>query len=388
MTSNFVALCCFVGFVVLGATQSLYGPAIPAFLGMFGIGAQDAATPLAAHFVGGTIGVLLFARLRRRASVRSLVAVCYLVMGVGALAFALSPRWGACVAAAAVLGLGCGGIDYGLNGLAASDASPRGTVRLNVLHACFGLGAIGGPWLLGAFGDARYGVLFGICAVVSVALAVATVVRFPASGREAAAAPVLTPREDERAGGGLAVVVAFVAFYVILVGLETGVGGWEPSHLIGLGYGAGSADRATAGFWFALTAGRIAVIPLLRRTTPRTMVTGCFAAMTVALLATAIAPFAPVAYLLVGLFMAPIFPTGLPWLLEAVPRVRGALAWVFAASMLGGVIVPPVLGEVVAGVGVGSLPACLAGLSAVALLICLGLAAGAGRQAGARLAAR
>jgi FHS family glucose/mannose:H+ symporter-like MFS transporter len=44
--------------------------------------------------------------------------------------------------------------------------------------------------------------------------------------------------------------------------------------------------------------------------------------MTAALLAAMVVPLAPAAYVVVGLFMAPIFPTGLPWLLDAAPSIR------------------------------------------------------------------
>ncbi len=371
MNGAFLALCCFVGFVVLGATQSLYGPAIPAFLRDFRVGEQAAGYALAAHFVGGSLGVLLYARLRRIAGVRALIATSYAVMAIGAFAFVMSPTWAACIAAAAVLGLGFGGIDYGLNELAAADQSPRGTVFLNVLNACFGAGAIAGPWLLSALGDARYGVVFIGCAAVSLALALATIARFPVAARSDGRHSEPSARLPAR--GTLPVVAGFVAFYVIHVGIETGVGGWEPTHLIDLGYSAQSADRATAAFWFAMTAGRLLVVPVVRRVSPRLLVTGCFVGMAVALVAATIAPLAPAAYVAVGLFIAPIFPTGLPWLLEMAPNMRGAMAWVVAASMLGGVIVPPVLGMAIALVGAPWLPVCLAALSIAGFLVCLSL---------------
>ncbi len=376
MTGAFVVVCCFLGFVVLGATQSLYGPAVPAFLRDFHVSDQVASYALAAHFIGGSLGVLLYARLRRSVGVRVLVATSYATMAVGALGFAASPSWAACIAAALVLGLGFGGIDYGLNGLAAADKSPRGTALLNVLNACFGAGAIGGPWLLSALGDGSYRVAFGGCAAVAPALALATVARSPASplsrsARESASQPAPSPRPPSR--GTFIVVAGFIAFYVIHVGIEVGVGGWEPTHLIRIGYSATSADQATAAFWFAMTAGRLLVVPLVRHVPPRLLVTGCFAGMTAALLTATVAPLAPASYVVVGLFIAPIFPTGLPWLLDVAPGVSGAMAWVFAASMLGGVIVPPALGAAIALIGAPWLPVCLAALSAAGLLVCVAL---------------
>lgn len=46
--------------------------------------------------------------------------------------------------------------------------------------------------------------------------------------------------------------------------------------------------------------------------------------MTVCLLLASVPWLAPYAYAGVGLFIAPIFPTGLPWLNAAAPRARRA----------------------------------------------------------------
>lgn len=49
-----VASC--VGFVLIGALQALYGPAIPAFREEFGLSPSAAGLGLSAHFVGGVAG--------------------------------------------------------------------------------------------------------------------------------------------------------------------------------------------------------------------------------------------------------------------------------------------------------------------------------------------
>jgi MFS transporter, FHS family, glucose/mannose:H+ symporter len=371
MTGIALVVASFLGFVVLGATQSLYGPAIPAILSDFHIGAQAAGFALAAHFVGGSVGVLVYARLRRAASARVLIATSYAVMGAGCFAFAAFPSWSACVAAAGILGLGFGGIDFGLNEIAASDRSPRGTALLNMLHAFFGVGAIAGPWLLSVLGDERYGIVFAGCGALALALALVSLARFPAAS--ATNAPPAQPPAHMPSGRALAIVVGFVVFYVLHVGIEIGVGGWEPTHLIALGYDAPTADQATAAFWFAMTAGRLLVVPLVRHVSPRWLVTGCFVGMAAALVVATIPPLAPAAYIAVGLFIAPMFPTGLPWLLEMAPDIRGAMPSVFAASMLGGVIFPPALGWVIAAVGAQWLPVCLAALSLAGCLVCVAL---------------
>jgi fucose permease len=82
---------------------------------------------------------------------------------------------------------------------------------------------------------------------------------------------------------------------------------------------------------------------------------------------------APYAYAGVGLFIAPVFPTGLPWLNRALPQSTRAGAWVIAASMLGGVAAPPLLGVGIEASGIHAVPWLLTALSAASLIATLWL---------------
>lgn len=62
-----------------------------------------------------------------------------------------------------------------------------------------------------------------------------------------------------------------------------------------------------------MTAGRFLVAPIPLRFSAQTIVTGSCAGMTVCLLPTSVRKSAPYAYAGVGLFIAPVFPTGPPW---------------------------------------------------------------------------
>ena len=86
--------------------------------------------------------------------------------------------------------------------------------------------------------------------------------------------------------------------------------------------------------------------------------------MTVCLLLASVPGLAPYAYAGVGLFIAPIFPTGLPWLNRAAPRARRAGALVIAASMIGGVAAGPALGKAIEWSGVRAVPLLLGAVSA------------------------
>jgi len=94
-------------------------------------------------------------------------------------------------------------------------------------------------------------------------------------------------------------------------------------------------------YWLMMTVGRFLVAPLALRHSAQTIITVSCAGMTACLLLAAVPGLAPYAYAGVGLFIAPIFPTGLPWLNRAAPHARRAGALVIAASMAGGVAAGP-----------------------------------------------
>jgi len=364
-----VAASC-VGFVLIGALQALYGPAIPAFREEFGLSPSAAGLGLSAHFVGGVAGVLLCDRLYGRIGNRRILAGSYVLMAAGAAGFALAPNWLVALGAALLAGLGFGGIDYGLNQLFAVGFGNRSTAMLNILNAHFGIGAILGPAVIGAVGSEHYPAVFLAFSLANLPLllclrGVREHVPQPAPAPESGASAGPSGQVLGRSLGS--VLGVFVTLYVLHVGIEAGVGGWEPTHLETVGYGAGTAATATSVYWLMMTVGRFLVAPLALRHSAQSIIAVSCAGMTVCLLLAAVPGLAPYAYAGVGLFIAPIFPTGLPWLSRAVPRARRAGAVVIAASMAGGVAAGPVLGKAIEWSGVRAVPLLLCGISAICM---------------------
>ncbi|MEE1822170.1 MFS transporter [Streptomyces sp. BE20] len=368
-----VAAC--VGFVLIGALQSLYGPALPALRQEFGLSPSGAGLALSAHFVGGVTGVLAFDRAFGRIGNRALLGVSYALMALGSAAFALAPTWPLALPAALVTGLGFGGIDYGLNQLFATGFGRRSPAMLNILNAHFGIGAIAGPALVGVLGADRYPAVFLAFAVLAALLLIPLGgVRDRAPADAGAGPDGSHPGDsdpDGRSAGAarrtVALLTAFVVLYVLHVAVEAGVGGWEPSHLEAVGYSTTLAASATSVYWLMMTVGRFLVAPLtLRWSEPAIIAVSC-AGMALCLLAAVQPGLAPYAYAGVGLFIAPIFPTGLPWLRRAVPAARRAGALVIAASMVGGVAAGPALGGIIELFDVRAVPLVLFVLATICL---------------------
>ncbi|MEU6212058.1 MFS transporter [Streptomyces sp. NPDC090085] len=365
-TVAIVASC--LAFVVIGALQALYGPAIPALRDEFGISPAVAGLSLSAHFVGALLGVLVYHLLRGRLNNRVLLGGSYALMAIGAAAFAFSPTWVLALTGTFVIGLGFGGIDYGLNQLFAVGFGHRSTAMLNLLNGHFGIGAIAGPALIGWLGADSYPEIFIGTGVISL------LILFTLGG-VAAREPAPAPVEGGSTGGArvLPIIAVFIGIYVLHVAIETGVGGWEPTHLEAVGYGAATAATATSAYWAAMTIGRFVVAPIsLRWSAPSILIVCCVGMAGFLLLAT-IPALAPYAYFGVGLMIAPIFPTCLPWLNRAVPQVAAAGAYVIAASMIGGVAFPPLLGAVIDTMDIKTVPLLLFLLAVVCGVLSLWL---------------
>jgi len=361
-----VASC--VGFVLIGMLQALYGPAIPGLRHEFGLSPSAAGLGLSLHFTGGVAGVLAFNGIHSRISNRALLAWGYGLMAAGGAGFALVPNWPLALAAAFLGGLGFGGIDYGLNQLFAVGFGDRSTAMLNVLNAHFGIGAVLGPAVVAGLGPDDYPYAFGACAVLAALLAWAG-----SSGVRTRVSDV-PPATTEGSGLGLSrVLVGFLVLYILNVAVEASVGGWEPTHLETVGYTATVAASATSVYWLMMTAGRFLVVPITLRHSPQHILTVCAAGMTVCLLLTLVKGVAPVAYAGVGLFIAPVFPTGLSWLNRALPQAERAGAWVIAASNVGGVAAPPLLGVGIEASGIHAVPWLLSVFSGASLLATLRL---------------
>src|SRR5215475_1641905 len=214
-----VASC--VGFVVIGALQALYGPALPTFREKFGLQEAVAGLALSCHFVGALLGVLMFHRMHDRIGNRTLLGSSYGLMAIGSVLFAVAPDWPAALVATLVIGVGFGGIDYGLNQLFSVGFGRRSVAMLNLLNAHFGVGAVAGPALIGWLGTQRYPWIFAGFGVVSGVLLLSL-----AGVRQDKPVQAARPQKAANARRPLALIGVFVAIYVLHVGIETGVGGW------------------------------------------------------------------------------------------------------------------------------------------------------------------
>lgn len=354
-------------FALIGTVQALYGPALPGLQRAFDVTPASAALVVSAHFVGGAIGVPLWGAVLRHLPTRLVLAAATAALSAGCLGVALAPAWVVVLASAFVIGVGFGGLDLGLNVLFATGFGTRSAAMLNLLNASFGIGAVAGPLAVGLLPADTVRPLFAASGALGLTLL--PLIRSIPDRRD----PGWTPAAPAPGGrtGGLA--VAFIVMYVLYVGVETGVGAWEPTHLAFTGMPAAEAALLTSLFWAALTVGRVLAAPISLRFAPDGIVLTTLTLATGSLALTHVSGVAPAAYAMAGLALAPVFPTGLAWLNGALPSARGATVAVVAGAMLGGVVFPAVIGRAVGTAGPALIPTALTAIAATTLAVALGI---------------
>jgi fucose permease len=346
-----VAAC--LAFMLIGAVGAFYGPLLPILEARYGFGPSVASTVLSAHAIGGFIGVLTAAQALRVLSNRVYLVLSTAALGAGCLVMAVAPAWWVVVLGAGVVGFGFGALDLGINQLFAYSFGARAGTLLNVLNGVYGIGAVAGPLLIATAGDAA-GLVYLGCAILAASLLL-PLSRVRGDG---------TPVDDDgsaRAGrtghrAYVAVVALFAIGYALYVGIESGIGGWEPTHLAATGLSATAASSATAVFWMGLTVGRFLVAPVALRVRPERIVLGSLVVAIMTLSLATVSGLAPIAYAATGVAIAPIYPTGLAWLAQSTPGRRTPTVYLVAAAMVGAATLPPLVGVAIQALGAAVTP--------------------------------
>ncbi|HEX2906805.1 MAG TPA: MFS transporter, partial [Phototrophicaceae bacterium] len=137
----------YLGFIALGIPGTLLNIAwAPEHM------QKTFAVPIEAYgllSIAGTIGYFIATftsgRIISRLGIGKMLLISAIVTTIGLIGYAITPSWASVIAIALIMGVGSGLIDGGLNIYFAAHYSPR---LMNWLHACFGVGATIGPWLM------------------------------------------------------------------------------------------------------------------------------------------------------------------------------------------------------------------------------------------------
>ena len=329
-----------VGFLLAGLGTVMLGPILPTLLHDWRLTDQQGGLLLAAKFVGSFLGGVSVPR-RLRLGVLGGMAFA----GAGFGAFALS---GGLVSGAACLFVG----GLGLGQIIASTNIVIG--RRYREHTGSALASVNFFWSLGAV----------LCGVI----AAAALPRFHLRGplltfaglflltglggllnpsREAAAMAESSAADAEPLA--MKVMVRFGLLLFLYGGLETCMTGWLTTYTLRFSdVRLMGGQSAIVLLWSALTAGRAlssAALRVMREATLQRIGLGLSALLIAALVTTRHGPLLSLYCVLLGLSLAPFFPTTFALLMKRRPTAREA-GFILAVSGLGAALFPWMMGFV------------------------------------------
>lgn len=369
----------YLAFISLGLPDSMLGAAWPIIRLDFGA-PVDAAGLLSMIVVAGTIiSSLASSVVLKRLGTGMVTFISVLVTALALLGFAYSSSVLWIAVLALPLGLGAGSIDTGLNNFVATHYKAH---HMSWLHCFWGIGAMLGPILMSRYiaGGESWRMGFLAVSIIQFALVVVLFFSLPLwkrAGKGNSPQPQDTPEQAEphteastSAGGKVlripGVKLAMLTF-LFYCGVEATVGLWGSSYLVN----AKGIPAATAAGWVSLyyggiTAGRLITGFITFRFSNRTLIRGGLAISLLGAVVLALPlpdVFSLIAFILVGLGSAPIFPC----MLHETPARFGQehsqriMGYQMALAYTGGAFLPPLLGWVAARSTFMILPAVLIG---------------------------
>ena len=335
-------------FFLMGALQSVYGPALPMLARETGRAVADVSVVFTVHWLGSAAGVALMFWMAERITPR--VVVIALTCGAALLGAGLG--WSVTLVGAVLAGFGqgCGAVVFNPRLLAAFGA--RGPAMLSLINAVFGAGAILAPMALVMLGGA-YGLVF-----LGLALAFA-VLAFGAQdvGRVTAAAEATGFRPDW----------VILAFGACGIGFEAALIGLGPAALVRAGATEAQGAEAMSAFFIVFLLARILLTFVAHRIAPFTLYVVAVSGVAICM-AGAASLSATVFYVAAGGFAALVFPG---YFVEAALRMGKSARvspLIIAGGLVGGIGLPFVLAQVTEAMAPGGLFRVMAVLAALVTL--------------------
>lgn len=391
MVTAVLLLIIYLAFVSLGIPDGVLGVAWPEIRQTFGVPLEAAGYITTVGTIGTVFSAFSSGHILKKFGTGKVVCFSSMLTGLGMLGFAFSRHYVFLLFLAIPLGIGAGAVDTGLNDYVSRHFSPR---HMNWLHACWGLGAFLGPFIMTraivSFGSWRNGYMTVSAIQLSLALiflitlplwtmhgkitmkGTSTPAVPPAPEKDSAvmdvnaadntpAAPSPVPKKSFRAriAGGLGEIVhrkgllSGMLLFFFYVGSETCLGLWSASYL----RTARNVGIEDAGLWVSVYYGSITVGRILAgivvgrigtKTTVRIGSAVSVLGFVLLLIPAATGILCPLGLCLIGLGFAPMYPCTM----QDTPKVFGkefsqiAIGYQMGMANIGYTVLPLLIGAI------------------------------------------
>jgi len=345
----------YLGFISIGLPDGTLGVAWPEIYPELRLPIGIAGTLTLVGTILAALGGFNSGRIIARFKIGPVIMVSCALTGAGLLMISQAPGLSWLLVASLLLGFGAGAVDAGLNGFVARHYSGR---HMNWLHACWGLGAMCGPLLMGWSLDSGSGWRGGYLILGSMQFGL--VVLFIATLRLWSTVPERhKAATDGGPGGGMSLLEAnsfagllSSGIFALYVAVEATTGLWAATVLVvDRSIAPATAAVCAAAYYGAIMGGRVMTGFIVERFGNRPIIRlgGSLALSGATLFVFAgTAPLAMLALLLIGLGFAPVYPC----LMHEVPRrfapdaVQTVIGRQSGAACLGGASLPALTGLV------------------------------------------
>lgn len=364
----------FAAFVVYGLPGGALGVAWLEMQSGFGRTLEALGQLLAVLMLGNLLTSASSGPLVRRFGLGQVCLAGSLLMTAGLAGYALAPGWSALLAATLVLGLGMGLLNAGINTFAAAHFRSS---RMNWLHAFYGLGSALGPFLVTLLvirGGQPWQLVFGLFALAQ--LGISLMLASTLSGWHLEQLP--DPSSARlRATDSLQHLVVWLAIALFFVhnGLALSAGQLSGTLFVeGRGHSPDIAGSWVSVYFFAVLLGRILLGFVSDQLGPRDLLRAGTAATVLgaALLWWSPLPLAGFLGLaLMGLSLAPIYPTGISRAPALVGRqhAANAIGFMIAGGAIGSAFTPWLIGLLSRPLGLGAVAAAFFVLALLQFLV-------------------
>jgi fucose permease len=337
-----------VSFLIVGLSMSVLGPALTDLRERSGADIGQIGILFVGQSLGYIVGSFTGGRMFDRFDSHRVLAGSLVLLGIGlALVPAFDQLTGLFVTFF-VIGFGGATCDLGGNTLLMWELGAGSGRALNLLHLCFGLGALMSPLVVQIGLDVATRAAAVGCAVLAV-----WAVRLPAPSRPPKA-------REEHTDTTLSILLLLFLFFFLYVGLEIGFAGWIKTYGEEIGLTELAATWLTTVFWLGFTAGRLLASTIANRVGPDTILAVACCASLVAAAVMIVGGGATAAVwigtAMMGLATAPQFP-GMMTLAERRIHISGsATSWFVGGAGAGGLVFPLVIGRFFDARGADALP--------------------------------
>ena len=372
----------YLAFISLGLPDSLLGSAWPVLRQELDVPVSYAGIISMTIAFSTVISSLNSDRLTKKFGAGLVTAISVAITCVSLFAFSFCHSFWLLCLIAVPYGLGGGSVDAALNNYVALHYKSR---HMSWLHCMWGVGAAGGPYLMGLALARQHGWSMGyryvgffqivLTAILFISLPIWKTRKDESqpsdSGQSAAPSKVLGLKEILSIKGAKAIMLCFFCY----CGIEQTAGLWAASYLnIFKGVNAETAAFFASLFYIGITAGRAINGFVTMKLSDKALIRigqGIIAAGILLLFVPGPELLSLAAFIIIGLGCAPIYPC----VIHSTPATFGAdksqamVGVQMASAYVGTTLMPPLFGVIAKSVSIGLLPVYLALLLATMIFM-------------------